>query len=395
MTTEQIKERAFQISDWVAQIRHQLHRIPENGFQEYKTQALIQQTLDHLGIPYTSDRTWVVGLIKGEYPGKTVALRADMDGLPILEKTGLPYASEHPGFMHACGHDTHVAMVLGAARILNEWKSQLHGNVKLLFQPAEETLGGAQPMIEAGCLENPHVDYIYGLHVGGNTPVGTVGFKYGVTNGSSDELVIDVAGRSGHGAHPENAVDAIVIAGQMITLLQSLVSRNVSPIDAAVISIGTIQGGTAHNIIAQEVHMRGTLRTLKEETREKMLTRIREVVEGVAAAMGGSAALTVKPGYCALNNPKEQGDHVVDLATRLFGSGAVVIDTETSLGVEDFAYYLKKAPGAFFHLGCATPGAPRWPGHHPLFSPDERCFPYGVAMHVGLVMETLSKENKN
>lgn len=395
VTEQEIKARAFEMEDWLRAVRRQLHRIPEPGFQEKKTSAFIKRTLEQLGIPYTSERTWVIGLIEGGQPGKTVALRADMDALPIEEKTGLEYASEHPGYMHACGHDCHTAMLLGAAKLLMGMREQLRGCVKLLFQPAEETEGGALPMIEAGCLEHPHVDAVYGLHVSSGLPVGKISTMYGTVSGSSDELTLEVFGKSGHGAHPSSGVDAIVISAQVISALQTLVSRSVSPTDAAVISIGSIAGGGAPNVICDHVVMRGTLRTITKETRELLRRRIGEVAQGVARTLGGDARLTVHPSYCALINHDAHVDRVVAVGKRLFGEESVEVGREPSLGVEDFAYFVEHAPGAFFNVGCARLGeADPAPGHNCRFNPDERCLPYGVAMHCALVWSANESEGE-
>ncbi|MDR1569192.1 MAG: amidohydrolase [Oscillospiraceae bacterium] len=392
MTADQIREAAFANEAWVRSVRHELHQIPEVGFQEFKTQALIQRTLTELGIAYQSERTWVIGIIEGGLPGKTVALRADIDALPIQEETGLPYASRHPGFMHACGHDMHAAILLCAAKILQENRTTLKGRVKLFFQPAEETDGGARPMIQAGCMKNPDVDRIYGLHVGTRSPYGYIGAQAGVINASSDEILIHIHGKSGHGAHPENAVDAVLIAGHVIGMLQPLISRNVAPLDSAVLTIGSIHGGTAHNIIAPLVTMRGTLRTMRRDTRDKLIRRIRETLDGVCGAMGGSAELDLIPGYCALENDPESVERVRAVASRLFGERSLLPPGEPSMGVEDFAYYLHEAPGAFFHLGCGNPDlSENAGGHNSRFSPDERGLPYGVAMHVGLVWDFLDQ----
>ena len=235
--------------DWIIEKRRMLHRVPERGFAEFKTQKIVMDALDELGIPYKTERTWVVGLIEGALPGDVVALRADMDALPIEEPEGCAFRSEHPGMMHACGHDAHTAILLGAAKVLAGMRDQLRGSVKLLFQPAEETDGGAEPMVQAGAMENPHVDRVYGLHVMPNLPVGTIETRVGTLNASTDSVKITIHGKAGHGAYPERSVDAIVGSAQVICALQTLVSRNLSPLSSAVLSLGMIEGGTAQNII--------------------------------------------------------------------------------------------------------------------------------------------------
>ena len=203
--------------EYMVNMRRTLHRIPERGFAEHKTQAVVMQALDDMGIPYTTERTWVIGLIEGALPGETVALRADMDALPLEEPEGCPFRSEHPGMMHACGHDAHTAILLGAARLLHGMKDRLHGRVKLLFQPAEETDGGAEPMVAAGAMENPHVDRVYGLHVMPNLPVGTVETRPGTLNASTDTVKLTIRGKAGHGAYPDRGTDAIVCAARGVS----------------------------------------------------------------------------------------------------------------------------------------------------------------------------------
>ena len=283
--------------DWMIEKRRLLHRIPERGFEEYKTQRAIMDALDEIGIPYQTERTWVIGLIEGALPGDTVALRADIDALPLLEPEGCPFRSEHEGMMYACGHDAHTAILLGAAKVLFGLKDQLRGSVKLLFQPAEETDGGAEPMVAAGAMENPHVDRVYGLHVQPYLPVGTIETRAGTLNASTDTVELVIRGRASHGAYPESSADAIVCAAQVITALQTLVSRNLSPLSSAVLSICQIHGGTASNIICDEVSLRGTLRTANSEIRAMMKRRIEETAAGVAQAMGCSAEVNIASGY--------------------------------------------------------------------------------------------------
>ncbi|MBQ7053038.1 MAG: amidohydrolase, partial [Clostridia bacterium] len=286
--------------DWIIEKRRALHRIPERGFAEYKTQKVIMDALDEIGVPYQTERTWVIGLIEGALPGEVIALRADMDALPIEEPEGCPFRSEHPGMMHACGHDAHAAILLGAAKVLMGMRDQLRGSVKLLFQPAEETDGGAEPMVKAGAMENPHVDRVYGLHVMPNLPLGTIETRAGTLNASTDTVLMTIHGRAGHGAYPERSADAIVCAAQVISTLQTIVSRNLSPLASAVLTFGMVEGGAAQNIICDKVILRGTLRTANSEIRAMMKKRIEEVASGVAACMGCSADVQIISGYAAL-----------------------------------------------------------------------------------------------
>jgi len=374
--------------DWIIEKRRMLHRVPERGFAEFKTQKIVMDALDELGIPYKTERTWVIGLIEGALPGDVVALRADMDALPIEEPEGCAFRSEHPGMMHACGHDAHTAILLGAAKVLAGMRDQLRGSVKLLFQPAEETDGGAEPMVQAGAMENPHVDRVYGLHVMPNLPVGTIETRVGTLNASTDSVKITIHGKAGHGAYPERSVDAIVGSAQVICALQTLVSRNLSPLSSAVLSLGMIEGGTAQNIICDQVVIRGTLRTANSEIRSMMKRRIEEVASGVAQAMGCTADVEVSSGYAALVNDAQEANRVRRVAARLFGAENAVEKAEPSMGGEDFSFFCDEAPGAFFHVGCVRKEEmPAPPLHSRDFALDERCLTIGALMHVALVLD--------
>ena len=374
--------------DWIIEKRRMLHRVPERGFAEYKTQKIVMDALDELGIPYQTERTWVIGLIEGKLPGDVVALRADMDALPIEESEGCAFRSEHPGMMHACGHDAHTAILLGAAKVLCGMKDQLRGSVKLLFQPAEETDGGAEPMVKAGAMENPHVDRVYGLHVMPNLPLGTIETRVGTLNASTDTVRITIHGKAGHGAYPERSVDAIVGSAQVICALQTLVSRNLSPLSSAVLSMGMIEGGTAQNIICDKVTIRGTLRTANSEIRAMMKRRIEEVSDGVAQAMGCTAEVEVASGYAALVNDAQEANRVRRVAARLFGAENAVEKAEPSMGGEDFSFFCDEAPGAFFHVGCVRKEEmPAPPLHSRDFALDEQCLTIGALMHVALVLD--------
>ena len=388
MDDQQLKQLVEAEKDWIIAMRRKLHRIPEGGFREFKTQQAVMDALDEIGVPYITERTWVIGLIEGAYPGETVAIRADMDALPLTEPEGCPFRSEHEGMMHACGHDAHTAMALGAAKVLNGLKAQLHGKVKFLFQPAEETDGGAEPMVKAGAMEHPHVDRVYGLHVMPHLPVGKVETRAGTLNASTDEIQLIIRGKAGHGAYPEQGTDAIVCAAQVITALQSIVSRNVSPLQSAVVTIGKIEGGTAQNIICDEVRMQGTLRTANADLRRMMKERIARIAEGVAAAMGGTAQVDIVPGYAALVNDDAEAARVRRIATRLFGSENVVEKPTPSMGGEDFSFFNDCAPGAFFHVGCVSPGwMPAPPLHSRDFRLNEDCLTIGTLMHVALALD--------
>ena len=388
MNDQQLKALVEAEKSWIIALRRKLHRIPEGGFREFKTQRAIMDALDEIGIPYTTQRTWVVALIEGAYPGETVGIRADIDALPLTEPEDCPFRSEHEGMMHACGHDAHAAMALGAAKVLYALRGELHGKVKFLFQPAEESEGGAEPMVKAGVMENPHVDRVYGIHVMPHLPVGKVETRSGTLNASTDTVKLTIHGQSGHGAYPEQSNDAIVCAAQVISALQSIVARNVSPLESAVLTIGTIEGGTAQNIICDQVSMRGTLRTANAELRTKMKKRITEIANGVAAAMGCSAEVNIIPGYAALVNDDGEANRIKRVAARLLGEENLVIKAAPSMGGEDFSFFCDCTPGAFFHLGCVNPAwMPAPPLHSKDFRIDEDCLIIGAMMHVALVLD--------
>ncbi|MEH0157186.1 M20 family metallopeptidase [Limibacter armeniacum] len=389
MNIERIKEQADEMLPWLVDIRRDFHMHPELGREEFRTQQKIIEYLEELDIPYTKIAgTGVVGIIEGAEQGKVVALRGDIDALPIQELSDIPYKSTYDGKMHACGHDAHTTIVLGAAKILKSMQSELKGTVKLFFQPDEESDGGAEPMIKEGCLENPKVDYVMGLHMQPAMKTGTARVKYGHLNAASDTLEVVVKGASAHAAYPEAGVDAIMIAGHVITALQSLVSRNISPLNSAVVTLGTIRGGTKHNVIANEVRMDGTLRTLDPETRQFCYRRLQEIVSNTAKAHGGEGEVIFKPGDTALINHDEAVDVAKANAELLLGKENVTLKEQPSLGVEDFAYYLEKTSGAFFHLGCGNEEKKTTAGAHTgWFNVDEDCLPIGVALQV---MNTLT-----
>ncbi len=376
---------ARELLPWLIEVRRDFHRHPELGLEEYRTAERVQAILDQLGIEHVNGigGTGVVGTIPGRPGGAAVALRADLDALPIQDAKDVPYRSQVPGKMHACGHDVHTTVLLGAARLLKRLDGELPGTVKLLFQPAEETVGGAQLLIEAGALDDPPVAGVFGLHVEPDVEVGSIEVRYGQRNASSDDVSVTIHGRSGHGAYPASAVDAIVVAAEVVSALQTVVSRNVDGRDAAVISFGTIEGGVAHNVIANRVQLDGTVRALNQETRELVLGRIREVAEGVAAALGARAEVRIEPSYPPLVNNDAMVDLVRANAEHLVGEEQVQVKPKPNMGVEDFAYYLEKVPGAFFSLGVRNESR----GivntiHHELFDVDESCMPLGVAVQV-------------
>ncbi|MGI6173736.1 MAG: M20 metallopeptidase family protein [Christensenellales bacterium] len=393
MTDNEVLRLATENEAWMTQVRRALHRIPERGFAEYKTQKAITEILDALGIPYTTERTWIIGLIEGAEGGKTVALRADMDALPLTESNNAPFCSEHEGMMHACGHDMHMAMVLAAAKILSENRHRFRGKVKLLFQPAEETDGGAKPMVQAGALENPHVDFAYGLHVQPRLPLGVIECRAGAFCASTDEIVVRVVGKGGHGAYPESGRDAIVAACGIVTGLQAIVSRAVAPVLPAVVHFGIIRGGSASNILAETVELRGTVRAGDPETRALLHREVIHRAQALAQAYGCNADVQILEGYAPLVNHPEQAQLVANVAARLFGRESVRDKDVPSMGGEDFSYFIEHTPGAFYNLGCGADPASAFPLHSPNFSPDERCMRYGLMMHLALANEHLRMDD--
>ena len=393
MNREALQKLASDHYPWAVAQRRALHRIPEEGFAEFKTMAHICAALDEIGVPYATERTWVVGLVEGAHPGRTIALRADIDALPVTEPSGCPFRSEHAGWMHACGHDVHTAIQLGVARMLMSIRDRLHGSVKLLFQPAEETTGGGRPMVQAGVLENPHVDACYGLHLQPYLPLGTVETRSGTLNASTNEIEIIVHGRGGHAGYPENGVDAIVCASQIVCALQSLVSRNVSPLSSVVLSFGTISGGRAENVICDAVRLCGTLRTVDSKLRAYAQRRIREIAQGVALAFGATAEVRMLDGYSALVNHEREAELVLRLANELYGQGHAKRKEFPSMGGEDFSYFIENTPGAFYHIGC-TPfdHMPAAALHSPQFQADERCIHQGLMMQTAIVLTETETE---
>ncbi|MEE8522447.1 MAG: amidohydrolase, partial [Thermoanaerobaculia bacterium] len=385
MNAADVLERAREILPWLIEIRRDLHRHPELGLEEHRTSARVQERLDELGIEHVDGigGTGVLGLLPGPEGGRTAALRADLDALPIQDAKDVPYKSQVAGKMHACGHDVHTTVLLGAARILAGIRNELPGTVKLLFQPAEETVGGAQLLIAAGALDHPAVDAVFGLHVEPDLDVGRFEVRYGQRNASSDDVTLVIHGRSGHGAYPAGTVDAIVVAAQVISALQTIVSRNVDARDSAVVSFGKISGGTIGNVVADRVEMVGTVRCLDQLIREQVLGRLRETAAGVAAAFGARAEVQVEPSYPPLINDDATVDLVRRNAERLVSADNVLVASKPNMGVEDFAYYLQRVPGAFFSLGVRNEAQ----GivhtiHNHLFDVDEECMVFGVAMQV-------------
>ncbi|MGI1690334.1 M20 metallopeptidase family protein [Thermoanaerobacter uzonensis] len=385
-----ILKEAEKVEKEVIELRRKIHMYPELGFEETKTSEVVYDYLKNLGIEVKRiAKTGVVGTLKGN-GSKTIAIRADMDALPIQEENDVEYASQIPGRMHACGHDVHTAILLGTAKLLANMRDKLKGNVKFIFQPAEETTGGALPMIEEGVLENPKVDAIIGLHVDPELQVGQIGITYGKAYASSDMIDIIVKGKSSHGAEPHKSVDAIVIAANIVNILQTVVSRKANPLSPIVLTIGTIEGGYARNIIADKVRMSGIIRMMEEEKRDEIVEMVEKICDNTAKVMGGEVEFRRTRGYPCLVNHKGMTDLIKETAFPLLGEGNV-IEVAPTMGVEDFAYFLQKVPGSFYKLGCSNKekGIDK-PIHNNQFNIDEECIKIGLAVHVSTVLKYLN-----
>ncbi len=370
------------ISDAVAarviELRRVIHRHPELGFEEHETAALIERELDLLGVEHRRiAKTAVVGVIRGALPGRVVGLRADMDALPITERTGLPFASEIEGKMHACGHDAHTAMLLGAAHVLQTTRDRLHGSVVLLFQPAEEGPGGAEPMIAQGALDDPTVEAVAMLHVDPRIAPGEISITPGPVNASADELSITVRGKGGHGAYPHTAVDAIPAASAIVLALQNIAARETDPLKSVVVTIGTIAGGYRNNVIADEVKMSGTLRAHDPAIRDGLDARVRRIVSHVAEAYGASAEITIVRGYPPVVNNESLAEQFAQYMREQ--TDVRVERLAPTMGGEDFAYFARRVPGVHVRLGIRSESAQSvYPGHSAEFRIDEAALPVGV-----------------
>ena len=391
-----LEKRIQEITQEMIDIRRELHQYPELGTKEFETGKIICKYLDKWGIEYTYGvaDTGIVAMVRGEKPGPVVATRADIDALPLTEDPDRPYCSKHEGVMHACGHDVHTTIQLGLARLCKEMQADLAGTVKFFFQPAEETDGGGDRMVQAGCCENPRVDYTIGLHVQPYMDVGTVEMRYGQLNASCDTVRIKVKGKAGHGAYPERGIDAIVAACAIVSGLQTFVSRNISPLNNAVLTIGTINGGTKSNIVADEVLLTGTLRTLDPETRVFARDRIIALADGIAQGYGCTAETNVHWGYAALINTDEVVDVMKETAEEMLGREHVLMKQFPSLGGEDFSYFIDGSAkgGAFYHLGCGhTAKGITAALHNQKFDVDEDCIPLGIKLQMAFIQKLLAK----
>lgn len=387
----EVKRVEQEIINW----RRDLHQIPELGLILPKTTKYIVERLDEMGIEYKTlvGGNAIVGIIKGNGEGRTIGLRADTDGLPIVEETGLSFASTN-GCMHACGHDAHTSILLGAAKVLNSNRDKFKGNVKLLFQPGEEYPGGAKPMIEEGALENPKVDAIMGLHVGSlsnDVPKNNIGVCYGKMMASMDKILIKVKGKGAHGAYPELSIDPIIIASELVMALQTIVSREIRAVEPAVLSICRIHGGFNQNIIPNEVELEGTVRTLNNDTRYRIARRIEEITKGITGAHGGSCECIYDFKYPPLINDYDFTAKFVKSAKKIIPEDEITEIKLPLMGGEDMAYFLEKVPGTFFYLSNLKQVDGVYYGHHnSKFDLEEELFWKGSSLLIQAVLDYLS-----
>ena len=383
--------------DWMIEQRRDIHQNPEPSCEEFRTSKKVYDILNELGLEVKRGfyKTGVVGVIDGARPGKTIALRFDMDALEMEEKTGLYFASAQKELMHACGHDGHTAMGLGAARILNEMKDQIAGKVKLIFQPAEEDApggGGAQHMIEDGVLKNPTVDAALGMHIWPDLEFGQVGTRPGVIMGASDPFTIDVIGQGVHASQPYQGIDPIVIGSQIVNNLQTIVSRNIDPFEQAVISIGVFQGGTRYNTIPDQVSLKGTVRTFDQEVRDKVYKKIESIAEKTASSLGGEVKLDYTFGYPPVNNDVEMFRTAHKSIRKMLGAEkAVEVDRPAPTG-EDFAFFAQEVPATFLWLGCNKEGEETPKLHSPYFNFDEKILSTGVKVLTATAINWLNEQ---
>ncbi len=375
--------------NWMVDIRREIHQWPEKAFEERRTAELISRRLKEIGIEHRRGVavTGILGRLITDKEAPTVALRADMDALPVYENTGLPFASKAPGLMHACGHDGHVAILLGAAKLLKARPPK--GNVVFIFQPAEEAGGGAKPMIEEGVLKG--VDIIFGGHIETRYKVGEIAIKTGVHTAYTDSFDIEITGKGGHAARPHEAVDSVVIASHLIMHLQTIVSREVDPLYPSVITIGYMQAGTVSNAIAEKAVLQGTIRTIETSVRAQIVDKIKNTASSLSTLHNAKIDVRITPGYPPVINSERGCKLARDTAERLLGQKRVISIPHPSLGGEDFAYFTQKIPGCFIRFGAAKKGCEDAASHSSKFDFDERALRVGAAYLAELARDAVEK----
>jgi amidohydrolase len=387
--------QAQELFSYTQTMRRDFHMHPELGFQEVRTAGIVARELQALGLEVTTGvgKTGVVAMIEGIRPGPTLLLRADMDALPIVEQTGAEYASQNLGVMHACGHDGHTAILLTVAKMLNSCRDQFPGAIKLVFQPAEEGEGGAEGMIADGVFDNPRVDVTFGLHLWNEKPVGWLGIAEGPTMAGAEKFTITVTGKGGHGAMPHGAIDPIFAGAQIITTLQSIVSRNVAPLDSAVVSVTQFHGGDAFNVIPQIVELGGTIRSFKPEVRDLVLERADKITTGIAEALGCQAEFKNTRLTPAVINDSSTIKLIQAAANQVLPELDVDESAPITMGSEDFAYMMEKVPGCFVFVGSANADRGlNYSHHHPKFDVDERSLPQAAALMAQSAIEILNSK---
>jgi amidohydrolase len=374
--------------DQIISVRRDLHRIPETAYTEKKTSAYVADYLTRQGLEVQTGiaRYGVVGLLRSAKPGPTLMIRADMDALPLTESTGLSFASTHNGAMHACGHDAHMSMVLGAATVIRRIKDDLQGTIKFVFQPAEEGPGGAKPMIEEGVMENPTVDFAVGCHLWPDSPQGTIGVKAGPLMAAMDRFDIKIIGKGGHGAMPHICVDALEVGTQVVNSLQRIVSRHMNPLQPAVVTVGTFHAGNAFNIIADQASLSGTTRTFDLDIWNSWEQRLDRVISGVCEAMGAQYEFKFAQGYPPTINDESMSELVRRCAAQVVGADKVV-EPQPTMGGEDMSFYLQRAKGCYFFLGVGREGGA--PLHNPKFDFKEDVLSLGVETYCRVAAELL------
>ncbi len=389
MTDNNFFQLAKENFNYSVSFRRDFHQYPELGFQEIRTSEIIAKELINLGFAVKKyvGKTGVVGVLKGSSVGPTLLLRFDMDALPIRENNIVNYVSKNDGVMHACGHDGHMAIGLTVAKILSLYRDQIMGTVKFIFQPAEEGLGGALATIEDGVLENPRPDYCLGLHIWNEKPLGWIGLNAGAMMAGADTFEIIVNGKGGHGGLPHKAIDPIVSTAHIITTIQTIVSRNISPLDNAVISFGSIQGGSTFNVIPDTVYLSGTIRTFDPQIRLELLQKLEKISKSVGSGMGCEVEFTVHEVTPAVINNSKIASDLQQVIHKVFPSFSFDMDFKT-MGSEDFSLFLNQVPGCFYFVGSANPEKNLIYGHHhPKFDFDEGVLPIAVASLLGMIEE--------
>jgi amidohydrolase len=385
------KGKARELFPYLQALRRDFHRHPELGFQEVRTAGIVAHDLTEMGLEVSSGvgKTGVVATLEGGKPGPTLLVRFDMDALPIQEETGAEYASQNPGVMHACGHDGHTAIGLAVAKMLESHKDDLSGTVKFVFQPAEEGLGGAKAMIADGVLENPKPDRCLSLHLWNDKPSGWLGITPGLAMSASERFSVKIIGRGGHGAAPHLSIDPVVTGAQVITALQNIVSRNVDPLQSAVVTVTSMLGGEAFNVIPETVELRGTIRTFKPEIRTMVLDRFEQITKGVSNAMGCQVEIDLKTITSAVINDPALTKQVFEVAETLFPQAEISTD-ERTMGSEDMSFMMQDIPGCYFFVGSADPSRGLDAGHHhPKFDFNEDALVTGAALMATAVWEFL------